>query len=332
MKEKFIKLLDIAMQYRASDVHFVVQEKQVQVSIRGEHGMQKLQRAIFDVELFNYVKYIANLDLGNSGKPQSGNFSFKYQNKVLFFRFSLIHSFAMQTAVLRILNNHEVFCLQDLLYQKKQLAQFLSWTRQTSGLVVLSGPTGSGKTTTLHALLDEIARLGNKKIITLEDPIEIIDERYVQLAINDAAGFTYEEGIRQLLRHDPDVIMLGEIRDTKTARMAYRCALTGHMVFSSVHAKNAQEAIKRLCELGLAKKELKDTLSAVCAQRLYFHRQKKGERICLYEILQGKELYTYLDGKAIPQHHSLTQEITRAMENGLIDIEDANEDLCLEEI
>lgn len=332
MKEKFIKLLDIAMQYRASDVHFVVQERQVQVSIRTAHGMQKLQRAIFDVELFNYLKYIANLDLGNTGKPQSGNFSFLYEGKRLFFRFSLIVSLDLQTAVLRILNNHDGFHLADLLYKKEQLSQFLNWTKQASGLVLLSGPTGSGKTTTLHALLDEIASAGTKKIITLEDPIEIMDERYVQLAINEASGFTYEEGIRQLLRHDPDVIMLGEIRDTKTARMAYRCALTGHMVFSCVHAKNASEAIKRLCELGLAKKELKDTLSAVCAQRLYPHKQKKGERICLYEILQGKQLHAYLDGKTPADHHDLRDEIAQAVEEGCIDIHDAAGDLYTEEI
>lgn len=332
MRDKLIQLIVLAMRYQASDLHFIVHENSIQVSLRGMDGIRELHSALFDVSMFNYLKYIANLDLGNATKPQSGNFQLCVEGKDLYFRFSLITSMHVQTGVLRILNNHKPISLSSLCEDEQQLQSFYSWTKQRSGMVILSGPTGSGKTTTLHALLSEIADAGKLKIITLEDPIEIYDDRYLQLAINEASGFTYEEGIRQLLRHDPDVIMLGEIRDAKTAHMAYRCALTGHMVFSCVHAKSATEAIKRLCELGLSKIELKDTLTAICSQRLYPSSKKKGERVCIYEVLQKKMLQDYLDEKAICDHEDILAHIKKAIQKGCIDHKEAQSDLFAENV
>lgn len=332
MKEKLIQLIRMAMRYQASDLHFLVDECGIQVSLRGVDGIRQVHSALFDLSLFNYLKYIANLDLGNAAKPQSGNFQLEVDGNTLYFRFSLITSMKLQTAVLRILNNHRPIQLSMLCEDKEQLECFTSWTRQRSGMVILSGPTGSGKTTTLHALLAQIAAMGKLKIITLEDPIEIFDDRYLQLAVNEASGFTYQEGIRQLLRHDPDVIMIGEIRDEDTARMAYRCALTGHMVYSCVHAKSATEAVKRLCELGLSKIELQDTLSAICSQRLYPAKQKKGERICIYEILQKQKLQAYLAGKEIPDHQDILYHIRQAITKGRVDIAEAQSDLLAEDV
>lgn len=326
MKEKLYQLLALALKHQASDVHFTLQGNSLRVSIRTRYGMQELHSALFDLNLFNYLKYIADLDLGNCNKPQSGNFTLLYEGKSLFFRFSLIHTIEIQTAVLRILNNHETLTLQELVKDEEQRRHFYHWSNLRSGMVLFCGPTGSGKTTTLHALLSQIAQVGKHKIITLEDPIEIYDERYLQLAINEAAGFDYEEGIRQLLRHDPDVILLGEIRDAKTARMAYRCALTGHMVLSCVHAKDGTEAIKRLCELGLSRQDLQDTLTAIVAQRLFYHKQKKGERICIYEVLQGKQLHECLDEKA-SKHKDIYAQIKCAIKQGLVDEQEAQGDL-----
>lgn len=320
MKEKLIELVTLALQYQTTDLHFVLQHQCVQVSMRSIDGMKELHSALIDRALFNYLKYIANIDLGNATKPQSGQFQLMVHGKRLFFRFSLISTMDLETGVLRILNNHEKIDLNKLTMDSKQYEIFQQWTKRQSGMVILSGPTGSGKTTTLHAILSEIAMRKKRKIITLEDPIEIKDERYLQLAVNEATGFTYEEGIRQLMRHDPDVIMLGEIRDSYTAKMAYRCALTGHMVFSTVHASNAQEAIKRLCELGLRKEELQETLVAMSAQRLFPSKQKKGERICLYEILQENELRSCLQGKRII-HQDIDTQIQQAIAKGYIEAE-----------
>ena len=260
-------------------------------------------------------------------KPQSGQFQYIYKGKQLNFRFSLLCTLDMQTGVLRILNNHHLLQIQDLTIQKNCISSFFHWSKFRSGLIILSGPTGSGKSTTLHAILHTIANNQKLKVISLEDPIEIHDDSYLQLQINEKADFTYEEGIRQLLRHDPDVIMIGEIRDTNTAKMAYRCALTGHMVFSTVHAKNCAEAIKRLMDLGIAKQDLKDTLTAVSSQRL-FQVNGKEERTCIYEILEKEELeYFMVEGKHETKHRDIFDEIKIAVEKGFISSQEAECDL-----
>ncbi len=330
MQEILYELISLAMHKQASDIHFHAHNGLLKVMMRGADGMEEIQSAMLSMKLFHYLKYIANLDLGNSDKPQSGSFSLKWQNMTLFMRFSTISSYETQTGVLRILNNHRKIALADLSYQKQDIRIFQGWTRQANGMVILSGPTGSGKTTTLYALLDEIAAIGKHKIMTLEDPIEIHDDRFVQLAVNEANGFTYEEGIRQFMRHDPDVIMIGEIRDAYSARMAYRCALSGHMVFSCVHAKNAREALKRLNELGINNHDLTDTLTAVCSQRLFVHKQKEKERICIYEILQGTQLQTALENKQIQGYEDIYVKIKKAVQDGIISAQVASGDLFFE--
>ena len=330
MQNMLYQLISLAMRKQATDIHFHYHNNRLKIMMRGKQGMENIHSAAFSVKLFHYLKYIADLDLGNSDKPQSGSFSFVWNQMTLSFRFSLISSYDTETGVLRILNNHHRIVLKELSHDEKQTAIFEGWVKQTSGMVILSGPTGSGKTTTLYALLSEIAAIGRHKIMTLEDPIEIQDERFVQLQVNEAAGFTYEEGIRQFMRHDPDVIMIGEIRDAYSARMAYRCALSGHMVFSCVHAKNAAEAIKRLNELGISNHDLSDTLTAVCSQRLYPHQQKEKERICIYEILQGAQLQKALANQAIDRHEDIYAKIKQAIRAGLISTEAASGDLYLE--
>ena len=148
----------------------------------------------------------------------------------------------------------------------------------------------------------------------------------VQLQINEKMNFTYEEGIKQLLRHDPDIIMIGEIRDSKCAEMVYRAALSGHLVFSTIHAKTASETIKRLEDLGLSKSNLKETLTAVVNQRLYPNIKRKG-RVCIYEILQGKELQTFLDTEKMENHKTIYDEIQDAIKKNIIKQSDAKVDL-----
>lgn len=325
MKEKFYELIQLAQKEKASDIHFVVKNDNCSCSLRTLSGFKKYNIKE-GVALFQYIKYKANLDLGNLLVPQSGTFDLMFNETHLYFRFSLIATLQSQTGVLRILNNHARFTLKDLTKDKEQQALFKQWCHMRSGLICFSGPTNSGKTTTLNALLSEIARNEHLKVITLEDPIEILNPAFLQLQVNEKINFTYEEGIKQLLRHDPDVIMIGEIRDAITAAMTFRCALSGHLVFTTLHAKNSFEAIKRLEEFGLNRIELKETLTAMVNQRL-FPNKKRKERICLYEILQGKDLHTFLEGKQPLCHETIHQRIQRAVDENDISLEEAQYDL-----
>ena len=327
MEERLNYLVYLMLSQRASDVHFVFQHEELRVQMRGMRGMERLRDARIDERLYHYLKYISNLDLANSNEPQSGRFTHIYDGKRYFFRFSVLTTIQTQTGVLRILNNHSIQRLEQLSVQKSSIAVFQKWICYRTGLLLMCGPTGSGKTTTLHTLLRLISVKQNRKVITLEDPIEIIDGHYLQLQINEKAGFTYEEGIRQLLRHDPDVIMLGEIRDRDTAKMAYRCALTGHLVFSTIHAKDAYEALYRMEELGLSRYELHEVIKGIAAQRLCI-RYKRKERTCIYEILAGQELEEFfISGKPSKKHKTIQKEIHDAVEQQLIDAKEAFYDL-----
>lgn len=328
MKEKMKQLLHLALSNDASDIHFVVRQQKLYVTMRTMYGLQEMHSAAFDVSLFNYLKFLANLDLANSTKSQCGHFSYEYQNKIYQFRFSLLSTIQKQTAVLRILyapNNLDIYHLS---HETLQTQSFLKWTKARTGMVILCGPTGSGKTTTLHAILHEIAKKKKLRVVSLEDPVEILDDSYLQLQVNEQV-LTYEEGLRQLLRHDPDVIMLGEVRDANTARMLFRCALSGHMVFTTIHAKSCFEGIKRLEEFGISPRELKGTLSAICAQRIFKSKQKEG-RICVYEILEQEELYTYLSKQTVSNNYEdIFYKIKKAVQEGLIDQKEASFDIAI---
>ena len=325
MKKILYRLIFESQKVKATDIHFLISNRRNSCEMRGISGFKSFEDEQIEA-LFQYLKYCANLDLGNLAIPQSGTFQMNFQDKNYYFRFSCISSYQSQTGVLRILNNHPPISIHQCSTKKTQNAQFKRWCSLRSGLILFSGPTGSGKTTTLHALLEEIARQKKLKIITLEDPIEIVNSNYLQLQVNEKMNFTYEEGIKQLLRHDPDVIMIGEIRDPKCAEMVYRAALSGHLVFSTIHAKSATEAIKRLSELGLSTSNLKETLTAVVNQRLYPDIKRK-ERICIYEILDRQELQKYLEYGKNENHKTIQDEIREAIRKKIIRPSDAKIDL-----
>ncbi len=325
MKKILYRLIFESQKVKATDIHFLISDTRHSCEMRGISGFKPFEDDQVDA-LFQYLKYCANLDLGNLTVPQSGTFRMKLKEKEYYFRFSCISSYQSQTGVLRILNNHSPITISQCSVKKTQNIQFKRWCSLRSGLILFSGPTGSGKTTTLHALLEEIARQKKLKIITLEDPIEIVSSNYLQLQVNEKMNFTYEEGIKQLLRHDPDVIMIGEIRDPRCAEMVYRAALSGHLVFSTLHAKSATEAIKRLSELGLSAFDLKETLTAVVNQRLYPDIKRK-ERVCIYEILAQQELQSYLEYGKIENHKTIQDEIREAVKKKIIRSTDAKIDL-----
>ncbi len=178
----------------------------------------------------------------------------------------------------------------------------------TSGLVLISGATGAGKTTTAYAIMKYLQEVQNKTIITLEDPVECYIKSFLQIPINEHNGMTYERGLKEILRHDPDVIVIGEIRDQIAAKQAIRAALTGHLVITTIHATSCLGTIHRLLDLGISLDELSQVSHGIINQRLIYHEDGKK---ALYDILQGDELHLALDELKYPsrqKHHMTTRD------------------------
>ena len=294
MEERLRKILKIALQYGVTDVHFNIKEEigkeMISIEMRVDGQMKRIIPSGVDTRLFRYLCYRANLDVSDTFQPQTGSFSESIDGRNLSLRFAVVSSYQMKSGVLRILNNHRELRIDDLTqdqYVKKWMKKI---TETPDGLYIFSGPTGSGKTTSLYTILNACQ---GKKIFTLEDPVEVVNEKYVQLQINEAMHLSYAEGIRQLMRHDPDIIMIGEIRDDIAAQMAVRCALTGHLVVTSLHSSSCVSAILRMLDLGVKKYQLEDILRGVSNQRLYDY--PNGMKTGVYEVMNEKEVKYYFE-------------------------------------
>ena len=205
-------------------------------------------------------------------------------------------------------------------YKRIMAGKDLGVELQKSNILML-GPTGSGKTTTLYTLLNAVQ---NKKIFTLEDPVEVVNEKYVQIQINEKQHMSYADGIKQLMRHDPDIIMIGEIRDETAAKMAVRCALTGHLVVSTIHSFSCVSTILRMLDLGVEKYQLKDVLKGISSQRLF--EKTNGEKIGIYEYMDEKEITHYFEkGDVSDAFIPLSKQIEQALFQNEITYEQAKE-------
>ena len=287
MQAYLIERLQVAINAKASDIHFIKEtEKPIRLELRTFYGIQSLPATRDDEHLFHYLMYLSDMDVSKAYLPQSGSFEIKLNNKYLSCRFAVIQSHHKQSGVLRILNQNYTLSIAQLSNEGIVQEWMHKMIQKNSGFVLFSGLTGSGKTTTMYSLLRQME---NKKIFSLEDPIEVYQDNMVQLQVSDQQ-LSYEEGIKQLLRHDPDVILIGEIRDSIAAKMALRCALTGHLVFSSIHSSKAELAISRMEELGVSRKRLKDVLLGISCQEL---REINGHKQAVYEVMDEKELMYY---------------------------------------
>lgn len=315
-------LIQFALEKKTTDIHFILMNHVLKIEFRTDHGLENILQDIWDETFFEYLKFVSGFDLTNPFLPQSGQFTL---NDDITCRFSIIINQDIQTGVLRILNQSTKYSLNQLTHDSDAIAFFESIVHQRTGLFIHSGPTNSGKTTTLHALLHQISTLKEHKIVSLEDPIEIVDSSYLQLQINEAQGFTYEKGIEELLRHDPDVIFIGETRNAYTAKMVVRAALTGHLVFTTIHAKNALETIQRLYDFGLDSFDLKNVVSGIVCQRLY--SSNKGKE-CVYEILKGGDLdYVFKNNVYPKKYKGLDFKIKEGIHNGFIQDKQAEFDI-----
>ena len=268
------RMLDLAMiqaiRDRASDIHFEPDEKALRVRFRIDGYLYEsltLPKQIHPA-VTSRIKVLAEMDIAETRLPQDGNFNIKLEKRRFEIRVSTFPTIYGENVVLRILDQTSpLFKLDDLGFSGETLTQFKQLVRKTNGIILVTGPTGSGKTTTLYALLNMI-NSNDKNIITIEDPVEYRLALIRQTQINPKAGITFATGLRSILRQDPDIIMIGEIRDLETSEIAMQSALTGHLVLSTLHTNDAPEAISRLVDIGVEPYLISSSVIGVLAQRL----------------------------------------------------------------
>ncbi|HET9703184.1 MAG TPA: GspE/PulE family protein [Vicinamibacterales bacterium] len=275
-----IRLVDstiyTAIQRRASDIHIETQDDAVYVKYRIDGVLQPAMRPIakrFHSSILSRIKVMAELDIAEKRVPQDGRFRLRVPGKTIDFRVSVMPSVHGEDAVIRILDKQSMseqfteLRLDILGFPEQELKRFRKYIREPYGMVLVTGPTGSGKTTTLYAALAEIKSIEDK-IITIEDPVEYQLKGITQIPINEKKGLTFARGLRSILRHDPDKVMVGEIRDPETAQIAIQSALTGHLVFTTVHANNVFDVLGRFLNMGVEPYQFISALNCVMAQRL----------------------------------------------------------------
>ena len=265
-----------AIQRRASDIHIETSDDAVYVKYRIDGVLQPAMRPVshqFHSAIISRIKVMAELDIAEKRVPQDGRFRIRMPDKTIDFRVSIMPSIHGEDAVIRILDKKSIseqfseLRLDILGFENDELAKFRKYIRKPYGMVLVTGPTGSGKTTTLYAALSEIKSVEDK-IITIEDPVEYQLSGVTQIPINNKKGLTFARGLRSVLRHDPDKIMVGEIRDQETAQIAVQSALTGHLVFTTVHANNVVDVLGRFLNMGVESYQFVSALNCVLAQRL----------------------------------------------------------------
>ncbi len=275
-----IRLVDsmvfTALQRRASDIHIETQDDAVHVKYRIDGVLQQAMKPIgrqHHSTIISRIKVMAELDIAEKRVPQDGRFKLRVRGKTIDFRVSIMPSVHGEDAVIRILDKESMseqftdLRLDILGWPDIETKRFRKYIREPYGMVLVTGPTGSGKTTTLYAALSEIKTVEDK-IITIEDPVEYQLRGITQIPINEKKGLTFARGLRSILRHDPDKIMVGEIRDPETAQIAIQSALTGHLVFTTVHANNVIDVLGRFLNMGVEPYQFVSALNCVMAQRL----------------------------------------------------------------
>jgi type II secretory ATPase GspE/PulE/Tfp pilus assembly ATPase PilB-like protein len=296
-----IRLVDTtiysAIQRRASDIHIETQDDAVYVKYRIDGVLQPAMRPIdkrFHSTIISRIKVMAELDIAEKRVPQDGRFKLRLPGKTIDFRVSVMPSVHGEDSVIRILDKESIseqfreLRLDILGFPDDELRRFRKYIAEPYGMVLVTGPTGSGKTTTLYGALSEIKSIEDK-IITIEDPVEYQLKGITQIPINEKKGLTFARGLRSILRHDPDKIMVGEIRDPETAQIAIQSALTGHLVFTTVHANNVLDVLGRFLNMGVEPYQFVSALNCVLAQRLvrkicdHCKRQAKVTRAQLLE-------------------------------------------------
>jgi type IV pilus assembly protein PilB len=265
-----------ALERRASDIHFETYDDSLVVKYRIDGVLQPAMAPIareHHSTILSRIKVMSELDIAERRVPQDGRFRVRYKTRLIDFRVSIMPTVHGENAVLRVLDKESMsekfqkLTLDVVGFGEEDLRRFRRYIREPYGMVLVTGPTGSGKTTTLYAALNEI-KSDEDKIITIEDPVEYQIRGITQIPVNEKKGLTFARGLRSILRHDPDKILVGEIRDQETAQIAINSALTGHLVFTTVHANNVVDVLGRFLNMGVEAYNFVSALNCILAQRL----------------------------------------------------------------
>jgi type II secretory ATPase GspE/PulE/Tfp pilus assembly ATPase PilB-like protein len=305
-----IKLVDSTMfnaiQRRASDIHIETRESEVIIKYRIDGVLYQAMEPIdkrHHQTIISRIKVMSELDIAEKRIPQDGRFKLRVRGRTIDFRVSVMPSVHGEDCVIRILDkesmNKEFKSLRlDILgFDDETLRKVRKFIREPYGMVLVTGPTGSGKTTTLYACLSEI-QSSEDKIVTIEDPVEYQLKGITQIPVNEKKGLTFARGLRSILRHDPDKIMVGEIRDEETAQIAIQSALTGHLVFTTVHANNVVDVLGRFLNMNVDLYNFVSALNCILAQRLvrkicpHCRRETRASRQLLEESGLDPEIYS----------------------------------------
>jgi len=275
-----IKLVDTtifnALERRASDIHIESRDQEVAIKYRIDGVLHYAMPPIakdWHSTILSRIKVMSELDIAERRVPQDGRFRVRYKGRLIDFRVSIMPTIHGEDAVLRVLDKESMsekfakLSLEVVGFAENDLVKFRRYILEPYGMVLVTGPTGSGKTTTLYAALSEIKN-DEDKIITIEDPVEYQIKGITQIPVNEKKGLTFARGLRSILRHDPDKIMVGEIRDQETAQIAINSALTGHLVFTTVHANNVLDVLGRFLNMGVEAYNFVSALNCILAQRL----------------------------------------------------------------
>jgi len=275
-----IKLVDTtifnALERRASDIHIETRDSEVVIKYRIDGVLNYAMPPIskdWHSTIISRIKVMSELDIAERRVPQDGRFRVRYKSRLIDFRVSIMPTVHGEDAVLRVLDKESMsekfakLSLEVVGFSPGDLTKFRRYIKEPYGMVLVTGPTGSGKTTTLYAAISEIKN-DEDKIITIEDPVEYQIKGITQIPVNEKKGLTFARGLRSILRHDPDKILVGEIRDQETAQIAINAALTGHLVFTTVHANNVLDVLGRFLNMGVEPYNFVSALNCILAQRL----------------------------------------------------------------
>ncbi|MDK9851372.1 competence type IV pilus ATPase ComGA [Staphylococcus equorum] len=315
MKILFNNIIEKAIQRNATDIHFIPSEKEVYIKFRIQDDLtfiESIQTHVYR-KLLTYMKYQAGLDVSKHNSAQSGRYIYKLK-QIFYLRISTLPlSLGNESCVVRIIPQY--FQKQNITHDIEKLYTLMN---KKQGLILFSGPTGSGKSTLMYQMVMYAKEKLGLNIITVEDPVEQLVEGVTQVSINEKAGINYESSFKAILRCDPDIILIGEVRDPTIAKYVIQASLSGHLVLTTIHANNCKGALLRLLEMGITKQEIKQSILSVLNQRLI--TIYNSERKLIYEQLLQHDISYFLNNDyTLPNHfHNLSFHLKQMSKAGVI--------------